>query len=45
MNRIILALDTANLQEALDIAQKVKNIDDHEQLTYIRIFDSEGARK
>jgi len=24
---------------------KVKNIDDHEQLTYIRIFDSEGARK
>ena len=25
MNRIILALDTANLQEALDIAQKVKN--------------------
>ena len=25
MNRIILALDTANLQEALDIAQKVKS--------------------
>jgi mannose-6-phosphate isomerase-like protein (cupin superfamily) len=24
---------------------KVKNTDDHEQLTYIRIFDSEGARK
>ena len=24
---------------------KVRNIDDHEQLTYLRIFDSEGARK
>ena len=24
---------------------KLRNTDDHEQLTYIRIFDSEGARK